>query len=155
LLTAIEPGSTQVTASFQGVSSPAAITVTVITAAPIISGYLGTPNNTNTLAPCGTVQFTAYATYADGTTATVTPLSWSTSNSVIGTISSTGLFTANVPGMVSVYAQLSSTVAASRWDMTIAAAPAVTVPLAPGTYTIVVPACGTASISGTGVSVSQ
>ena len=155
LLTAIEPGSVQITASFQGVSSAAGIPVAVVTAASIVDGYLSTPNNINTLGTCGTLQFTAFATYADGTTSSVAPLGWSTSNSVIGTISQTGLLTANAPGTVSAFAQLSGTVSAASSQITVAPAPAVTLPLGPGTYTVVIPACGSASITGTGITITQ
>ena len=123
LLTALEPGNVQITATLGSISSVAPIALTVTPAQPITGGYLTAPNNAATLPPCGSLQLTAHATFADGTTAIVTPLAWSTSNTVIGTVSPTGLFTALVPGTVSVYAQLSGTVAASAWSITVASAP--------------------------------
>jgi hypothetical protein len=155
LLTALQPGSVQVSALFGGIKSAAAVSINIRNDGPIAAGYLGAPGNTTTLAPCGTLQFTAYAVYSDGTIATVTPSAWSTSNSSVGTISPAGLFTALAPGAVSVSAQLTASVTSTVWNLTIAPASPVTIPLGPGTYTIVVAPCGAASIAGTGVTVSQ
>ena len=155
LLTAVAEGSVQVNASSGGVSSAVPITIIITSGGPIVRGFLSTPGNINTLAPCGRLQFSAFAEYADGTTVSVTPVSWATTNTVIGTISPTGLFTANVPGTVNVVALLAGNVSSSQWGITIAPSPSVTIPLAPGTYTVVIPACGSASITGLGLSISQ
>jgi hypothetical protein len=155
ILTALEPGSVQVIATLGSIKSAAAVPINIRSDGPITAGYLGAPGNTTTLAPCGTLQFTAYAVYSDGTTATVTPLAWSTSNNSVGTISPTGLFTALAPGTASVSAQFSASVTSTVWNLTVAPASPVTIPLGPGTYTIVVAPCGAASIAGTGVAVSQ
>jgi hypothetical protein len=155
ILTAIAPGTVTVNAVLGTVSSAKPVSVKVLSVGSIVGGYLSASVNKNTIAPCQSAQFTAYGIFADGSVAVVAPVSWSTSNAAVGTISPSGLLTALVPGTVSVNAQLSATASSNGWVMNVVAAPPATMPLAPGTYTIVVSPCGTATLSGTGFSITQ
>ena len=77
-------------------------------AIPKLTSIAVTPIAPANLAAGGTQQFTATATYSDYSTANITSqVTWHTSNTGIGTISSSGLATGVAPGSTSVTASLS------------------------------------------------
>ena len=149
---ALKAGTTTVTAMVGKVASNP-IVLTVSSPTSLVYGYLGTPGNVNGIEQCQTLQFSAYGITSDGVTHNPSA-TWSTSNSAIGTISPSGLFTATGPGVVSVYGQISPAVK-GRWDMYISAGAAATQTLKPGTYTVTVSPCGSASLFGVGVTAAS
>jgi hypothetical protein len=90
------------------------------------SGYLGNPGSVNTIAPGGTIQFTAYGVYSDGSTRAVSPYiyyggapSFSSNNDLVMEINqTTGLATAESPGQAWISAQ-SGGVQFSPWIVTV------------------------------------
>jgi hypothetical protein len=92
----------------------------------LTSGYLGNPGSVNTIAPGGTIQFTAYGVYSDGSTRAINPLIYyqgptsfaSTSNGVMQINQTTGLATAKNPGQASISVE-SSGVQFSPWNVTV------------------------------------
>jgi len=90
------------------------------------SGYLGNPGSVNTIAPGGTIQFTAYGVYSDGSTRAVSPYiyyggppSFSSNNDLVMEINqTTGLATAETPGQAWISAQ-SGGVQFSPWIVTV------------------------------------
>jgi uncharacterized protein YjdB len=105
MATAVAPGSTTVTATLNGVSGTATLTVT----APVktVTGIAVTPG-TGSLAAGATEQLTATATYSDGSTANVTSTAgWSSSDTTVATVSAAGLVTGVAAGSATITATLS------------------------------------------------
>jgi hypothetical protein len=77
----------------------------------LVSGYLGNPGSVNTIASGGTIQFTAYGVYSDGSTRAVDPniyyegpANFSTNNGEVMQINqTTGLATAESPGQAWIF----------------------------------------------------
>ena len=105
LLTAVSLGTATVKAqSSNGVIATTAVTVTQKT---VTSISIAPPNPTPLSLSLGptTVQFTATATYGDGTTANVTSIAtWTSVPSSVASISSTGLVTAVAVGNANITA---------------------------------------------------
>lgn len=102
LVRGVAAGSTQITASVNGITSPAA-TVTVTSAT--LKSIAVSPSNRSVAA--GTpLQFTAAGTYSDGTTQDVTnSVAWASSQTAVATISaSTGLASAVAAGTTQITA---------------------------------------------------
>ena len=98
---ALAPGTTTITASLEGVTSPDD-TVTVLALLSIAV----TPGNPE-LAEGVAGQFTATGTYSDGSTANITSLvTWASATPSVATISGTGLATALVPGTSAITASM-------------------------------------------------
>ncbi|HTW58074.1 MAG TPA: Ig-like domain-containing protein [Terriglobales bacterium] len=94
LATAVAAGSATVTATYQGVAG----SVTLASTASPVTAVAVAPTSVN-LVVGGTEQFAATATYANGTTATVTSsATWSSGNTSVVTVNSTGLATAEGAG---------------------------------------------------------
>jgi len=86
LATAVAAGQATLTATYQGKSGSAALTSTAV---PVTS-LVVTPTSVN-LVVGGTEQFTATATYANGTTGNVTTsATWSSGNTSVVTVNSSG-----------------------------------------------------------------
>jgi uncharacterized protein YjdB len=101
LATSGAAGTTQITASYQGVS---AMTGTVTVTGATLTGFTITPTS-GTVAKGTTQQFTATGTFSDGSTQNLSnQVQWSTSNSTALAISSTGLATGVGTGTASVSA---------------------------------------------------
>ena len=84
--TGVGAGTATITATYQGFTDSVTLTVR----APALTGLLVTPTSV-TVKVNGTQQFTAVATYEDGTTATVTnAASWTTSNGAMASITTGG-----------------------------------------------------------------
>lgn len=99
VVTAVAPGATTVTASSDGRSAQAAVTITpepvaTVTVAPTL----------DTLAVGGTRTFSATLRDVDGAPLTARLISWSVNNVSVATVSSTGVVTALEPGTVTVSA---------------------------------------------------
>lgn len=105
LATAVAAGSTTVTASLSGFDGSASITVTAPT--KTISSIAVTPSSAS-IAVGATQQFTATATYSDGSTGNVSSqASWSSSNDSAATVNSSGLATGAGAGSANITASLS------------------------------------------------
>lgn len=102
MVTGVAAGSTTVTATVNGISGSA--TVTVPAAAPTLSTIAVTPASPSVTVG-GTQQFTATGTYSDGTTKPITSsVTWTTASSSIATISSAGVATGVAAGTTTVTA---------------------------------------------------
>lgn len=92
LVTAVSVGSTSLTATSEGQSGTAAVTVSAVPPIPVASVTV-TPATSN-LQVGGTVQLAASTRDANGNVLTGRALAWSSSNTGIATISTAGLVTA-------------------------------------------------------------
>jgi trimeric autotransporter adhesin len=117
LATAVNPGTTNITATLSGVTSPAA--VLTVTNAVVQSAVI---SPTNPVIPQGVnQQFDAVLTLSDGTTSTVRSnpnLTWATANPAVATISSSGLATSVAQGSTVVTATYNSVVATTTLFVT-------------------------------------
>jgi uncharacterized protein YjdB len=105
LATAVASGSSTITASLNGVSGTAILTVTA--AAKTLQSIAVSPANPS-ISAGATQQFIATATYSDNSTANVTStVSWSSGTTLVATITSAGLATAVVAGSSTITASLS------------------------------------------------
>ena len=110
--------------SFGYIPSTVATVVVAGTARTLVSAYLSAPNDANTMSAGGTLQFTAHATYSNGSTGTLPDAqgnkvtSWNTSSHKVAKISSSGHVTAMVGGKVNVQATV-GTLNASPWTITV------------------------------------
>jgi Bacterial Ig-like domain (group 2) len=108
----------------QGTAS-AATAVTVTSSA--ITAIAVSPNPTN-IAVGGTQQFTATATYSDGSVANVTSTAtWTAANTAVATINSTGLATGVAAGATSVTASLNGVTGNVPLTVTVATATGVNI----------------------------
>jgi uncharacterized protein YjdB len=102
LATAIAAGSTAVTASLNGVTGTATLTVT-----PVISSISVSPNPANIFVGAKQ-QFSATATYSDGTIQNITATAtWTAAVPAVATVNAAGLATAVAPGTTAITASLS------------------------------------------------
>jgi hypothetical protein len=123
LSTAVATGSTAVTASLSGVSGSATLTVTKTVTAVAV-----TPNPAS-IAMGATQQFTATATYSDGSTANVSSTAaWTAANADVATISSSGLASAVASGSTTIMASLNGVSGNVPFTVTIAAGTGVNIP---------------------------
>jgi uncharacterized protein YjdB len=99
LVVAVAGGQTTITASAEGRSATALITVT---ATPVATVTV-TPNGA-AVQPGGTLQLTALTKDAGGSVLSGRTVAWTTANSQVATVSSTGLVTAVNPGTVAITA---------------------------------------------------
>lgn len=108
LITATGAGNTTLTASFSGLS--ATVPVTVAAATPVVTGLTLTPTSA-TLNVGATQQFTATATYSDGSSSNVnSSASWTIlyiSGTNVASVNSTGLVTAQNAGTATLRATYS------------------------------------------------
>jgi hypothetical protein len=132
LATALAAGTTSIQATIGALkASPYSLTVTAPSVAKttLVSAYLGTPASANTMVKGGTLQFTAYGVYSDGSTATLPDTqgnavtAWSSSNAQVGSVTSAGLATALAAGTTNIQATIGA-LKASIWTLTITAPPA-------------------------------
>jgi len=104
LVTGLTPGTTYITASVCGITSPP-VTLTVVF--PKLASIAITPIPSN-LWVNFTIQFKATGTYSNGYTKDISAdVTWSSSDISIATISSAGLATAISPGTTNISATLS------------------------------------------------
>jgi Bacterial Ig-like domain (group 2) len=95
------------------------------TAAPtLVSAYLVAVGNATTMTVGGTLQFTAYGTYSDGTVSAIPDtegsdtIAWNTSNHAVARISMLGHATAVSAGSVTIEATI-GTIEATPWSLTV------------------------------------
>jgi uncharacterized protein YjdB len=102
LATGVASGSTTITASVKGVNGTAMLSVN----SKIIKSIAVTPNP-GSFSMGTTQQFTATATYSDGSTANVTStVAWTVANTTVATISISGLATGVASGSTTITASL-------------------------------------------------
>ena len=102
MATAIKSGHIYISASLNSVTG----NIVVLRVAALLSVAV-TPDSPDQLAVGSTLQFTAMGAYSDGTKADITSqVTWSSSDSKIGALSSTGLATGNADGNIDITATL-------------------------------------------------
>ena len=107
LVTGVEVGNTDITASLSGITSPAINVVTNIPG-PKLSSIAVSRLEVKSIAVGETQQFKATGTISDGTVEDFTSqVTWASSNPTIATISATGLATGVAPGKTTITATLS------------------------------------------------
>jgi trimeric autotransporter adhesin len=99
LVSAVAPGMVTITATSEGRSGTASLTIT-----PIPVASVSVAPDTASLTVGETTQLTATARSADGTALTGRPVTWSSSNPSIATVTGAGLVSAVAPGMVTITA---------------------------------------------------
>ncbi len=122
LATAAASGTATITASANGLSAQAALTVTAAT--KTLSSISVTPATASVTA--GTAQqFTATATYSDGSTANVSSsATWASSDTFVAVVNASGLATAAADGTATISATLNSV--SGSGTVTVTAAPTLT-----------------------------
>ncbi len=121
----------------------------------LVSAYLGNKTGANTMVTGGTLQFTAYGVYSDGSVSALPDAEgnkvtlWNTSNHMVAKISTLGHATATAGGTANIEATIGS-VKANIWTVTVkaASAAAAAAEAAPATAaeTAPVPAAEAASV---------
>ncbi len=107
LATGVAVGSTSITASESGITSPA-VTLTVITSTSGLTSIAVTPAYPADLGVGVSLQLAAIGTYADGTTTDITSkVTWSSSNSSVAAIFANGAVTGEGSGTANITAALS------------------------------------------------
>ena len=107
LATGVAVGSTSITASQSGITSPS-VTLTVITSASGLSSIVITPAFPADLGVGASLQLGAVGTYADGTTADITSkVTWVSSNTAIAAVFANGAVTGEGSGTANITAALS------------------------------------------------
>jgi hypothetical protein len=107
LATGVAVGSTSITASESGITSPS-VTLTVITSASGLSSIAVTPAFPADLGVGASLQLAALGTYADGTTADITAkVTWTSSNTAVAAIFANGAVTGEGSGTANIMAALS------------------------------------------------
>ena len=107
LVTGVEVGNTDITASLSGITSPAINVVTNIPG-PKLSSIAVSRLEVKSIAVGETQQFKATGTISDGTVEDFpSQVTWASSNPTIATISATGLATGVAPGKTTITATLS------------------------------------------------
>jgi hypothetical protein len=107
LATGVAVGSTSITASESGITSPS-VTLTVITSASGLSSIAVTPAFPADLGVGASLQLAALGTYADGTTADITAkVTWTSSNTAVAAVFANGAATGEGSGTANITAALS------------------------------------------------
>jgi hypothetical protein len=107
LATGVAIGSTSITASQSGITSPS-VTLTVITSASGLSSIAITPAFPVDLGVGASQPLTAVGTYADGTTADITAkVTWISSNTAVAAVFANGAVTGEGGGTANITAALS------------------------------------------------
>jgi len=107
LATAVAIGTANITATLDGMTSPA-VKLPVVAGAPTLVSIAVTPNLPANLAAGSTQQFVATGTYSDGSTADdSSKVTWASANTATATINSTGLATGVAVGASNITAALS------------------------------------------------
>lgn len=131
LVTAVSPGSATITASVEGRTATAAITVSP---PPVASVQLAPPSASIVVG--ATQQFTASAFDAAGELLTGRAVSWSSTNAAVATVSAAGLVTGVATGTATVVATVEGRTASAT--VTVSAPPVATVTVTPATATLVI-----------------
>jgi trimeric autotransporter adhesin len=103
-VTAVTHGTANISATFNGVTGSAPVTVSSVTLKSIVV----TPT-TAVIAPTTTQQYSATGTFSDGSTQVITgTVTWTSSNSSVGSINSFGLVTGQSAGQATITAKQGS-----------------------------------------------
>lgn len=138
MVTGVAAGSATVMASLSGVNGTAPITVTAAT--KTLSSIAVTPSSAS-IAAAATEQFTATATYSDGSTANVsTTATWTSSSAAVATISSSGLATGVAAGTATITATLSGVSGTAMLTVAAATKTITSIAVTPATMSIAVAA---------------
>ena len=119
---AVAQGTTDVTATYQGVAATASLT---ITRGLLLS--LTLDPNVSTIAKGTTQQYTSFAVMSDGKADVTGVATWSTSDGSVATVSSSGLVTAMAPGSVVVSASFAGSTQSLLLNVTAAALRSITI----------------------------
>ena len=138
-VTAFAEGTAQVTASVDGVSGSATLTVHTVVGSVVVSP------TTAALQVGSTVQLAAVPQSSDGTPLPDRPVTWSSSNPVIATVSTTGLVTAQGIGSATISA--SSEGKTGTAAITVSPVPVASVTVAPASQSL--PAGNSAQLTAT------
>jgi hypothetical protein len=118
LASGVGPGSSTIQATSGSVTGSTTLNVT---AATVLSSIAVTPTNPS-IAKGSTQQFTATGRYSDGSTQNLTnSVSWTSSNTSVGTISNTGLASGVGPGSSTIQATSGSVTGSTTLTVTTAA----------------------------------
>jgi trimeric autotransporter adhesin len=101
-VTGVRAGASTITATIEGRSATASVTVEAPPPVPVASVTISPTSAT--LQVGGTRQFTATAHAADGTPLPDRPITWTSSAPAVATVSATGLVTAVAPGQATITA---------------------------------------------------
>jgi trimeric autotransporter adhesin len=123
LVTAVTAGTATITGTSEGVSDGVLVTVSAVPPAPVATVELSAPDSS--LIVFDTVQVTAVLKDAGGNTLTGRTITWSTSNSAVATVSTTGQVAAAGVGSATITA--TSEGVSSTIVFTVAPAPVATV----------------------------
>jgi trimeric autotransporter adhesin len=129
LVSAITPGGAIITASSEGRSAVASITVS-----PIAVASISVSPDDNSVVVGQTTQLTAELRDATGAPVTNRVIAWSSSNASVATVTSQGVVTAVAPGSAIITASVDGRSASA--DVIVTARPASAVILSPGQITI-------------------
>jgi uncharacterized protein YjdB len=138
-VTAFAEGTAQVTASVDGVSGSATLTVRTVVGSVVVSPAAAA------LQVGSTVQLAAVPQSSDGTPLPDRPVTWSSSNPVIATVSTTGLVTAQGIGSATISA--SSEGKTGTAAITVSPVPVASVTVAPASQSL--PAGGSVQLTAT------
>ena len=132
---AVSSGSGSITVSAQSGGATGAVSFTILPAGTAtLSSIAVTPAN-GSVAAGTTSQLTATGTYSDGSTRNLTnTVAWSSSNASVATVSSTGVASGVVAGMVTIQAQFGSVT--GQAPLTVTTATLSSVAVSPTTSTI-------------------
>ncbi|HVQ97711.1 MAG TPA: Ig-like domain-containing protein, partial [Mycobacterium sp.] len=134
LATGVAAGSSTITAALSGVSGTARLAVTAT--APAISSIAVTPSAPSVVAG-NTKQFTATATYSNGTTGNVTTsVAWTSSKTSVATINASGLATGIAAGASTITAALSGVSGTASLTVTGSAPTISSIAVTPGSPSI-------------------
>jgi uncharacterized protein YjdB len=134
LATAVAAGTTTIKAAADGFTATATLTVTA--AAVTVTSISVSPSSPS-IAAGATQQFTANATYSDGTTgALASGVTWTSSNTAAATVSSTGLATAVAAGTSTIKAAADGFTATATLTVTAAAVTVTSISVSPSSPSI-------------------
>ncbi|MEO7965337.1 MAG: Ig-like domain-containing protein [Gemmatimonadaceae bacterium] len=131
VVTGTAPGSATITATVQGKSGTSSLTVTNVP----VSAVTVAPTSAQ-LAVGGSMQLTATAKDASGAVITGRPVTWSSSDATIATVSATGLVSALAAGPVQLTASIGGV--AGSASLTVTVAPVASVSVTPPTSSLAV-----------------
>jgi uncharacterized protein YjdB len=134
LATAVAAGSTTITASLNGVSGTAALTVTAAVTIPVSIAVTPTAPS---IGAGSTQQFTATATYSNGSTANVTSgATWTSSSTTVATINASGLATGVAAGSTTMTASVGGVSGATTLTVTAGTPTSIAVTPNPASFSV-------------------
>jgi uncharacterized protein YjdB len=129
-VTAVSPGTANISATFNGVTGSAVLTVS---SATLVS--ISVTPDTAFLAPASTLGYTATGTFSDGSTQGISnAVSWTSSDPAVASVSNFGLVTGQSPGTATITAQLGSVTGSA--DLVVESSPLTSVQVTPATATV-------------------